>query len=339
MGKKTFRFDITEGQEEAPEGSGKLPIDSTGAGRALSNFQDIPVDMLHPCTLKEGEDYSRHNKLLGEQVVESIKQYGILEPLIVRKSPIEQFKYEIIAGESRWEHAKEAGIATVPCRVMELDDNAARNIFHLTNLLRRELTPRDKVHGWYAFYEQLRNQGADDLDAAIAQEQTSVVSIVGGKQLSLRSIQRYVKMHDLIGAWLDKLDAGDITARTGYQIAFLPQNIQEELLAYKVTEQKAAWLHKVYDGGDKKTAWYDAIIQDHLERLDPGGGEEAAPPILTEEEIAERKRAKKLNIRFKKALPGMTAAIRERMRPEDYERADTVIGEALDLYYHKKQQD
>ena len=68
-------------------------------------------------------------------------------------------------------------------------------------------------------------------------------------------------------------------------------------------------------------------------------GEEAAPPILTEEEIAERKRAKKLNIRFKKALPGMTAAIRERMRPEDYERADTVIGEALDLYYHKKQQD
>ena len=161
---KKFDFDDEE-LDLAPRSTtvSKLPIDTTGTGRVLSNFQDIPVTMLHPFSLKDGEDYSRHNAVLSEQFVDSIKKYGILETLIVRKSPIEMSKYEIIAGESRWQHAKEAGEETVPCRVMNLDDNAARNVFHLTNLMRRELTARDKVHGWYAFYQRMRGQGASDL--------------------------------------------------------------------------------------------------------------------------------------------------------------------------------
>ena len=93
--KKNFGFERRE--RSATDATSKLPIDSAGAGRALSNFQDIPVDMLHPCTLKGTSDYSKYGSLLQEQVVESMKEHGVLEPLIVRKSPIEMSKYEILA--------------------------------------------------------------------------------------------------------------------------------------------------------------------------------------------------------------------------------------------------
>ena len=336
---KKFDFDDDElDLAPRPTTVSKLPIDTTGTGRVLSNFQDIPVTMLHPFSLKDGEDYSRHNAVLSEQFVDSIKKYGILETLIVRKSPIEMSKYEIIAGESRWQHAKEAGEETVPCRVMNLDDNAARNVFHLTNLMRRELTARDKVHGWYAFYQRMRGQGASDLDAAVAKEQESVVAMVGGKGLSLRSIQRYVKMHDLIEPWLDKLDSEEISARVGYQIAFLPKDTQEELLDYKVNESKVVWLRSVYEGKDKKTTWHEGIVAENFERLpDPDAVENTTPVVLTEEEKEERKQNRKLNSKFKKALLGITLAVKEQLRPEDYEHADVIISEALKLYYQQKQ--
>ena len=149
--KKNFGFERRE--RSATDATSKLPIDSAGAGRALSNFQDIPVDMLHPCTLKGTSDYSKYGSLLQEQVVESMKEHGVLEPLIVRKSPIEMSKYEILAGEQRWTNAKAAGLKTVPCRIMDLDDDAARNIFHITNLLRRDLSPRDLIYGWFSHFK------------------------------------------------------------------------------------------------------------------------------------------------------------------------------------------
>ena len=164
------------------------------------------------------------------------------------------------------------------------------------------------------------------------------MAMVGGKGLSLRSIQRYVKMHDLIEPWLDKLDSEEISARVGYQIAFLPKNTQEELLDYKVNESKVAWLRSVYEGKDKKTTWHEGIVAENFDRLpDPNAVENTTPVVLTEEEKEERKQTRKLNSKFKKALPGITLAVKEQLRPEDYEHADVIISEALKLYYQQKQ--
>lgn len=121
MAKKVFGFETRERPAEEPAVS-KLPIDSTGAGKAMTDFQEIPVDMLHTCTLKGSSDYSKYGSLRQEQMVESIKQMGVLQPLIVRKSAVQMSKYEILAGERRWENAKAAGLKTVPCRIMNVDD-------------------------------------------------------------------------------------------------------------------------------------------------------------------------------------------------------------------------
>ena len=138
--------------------------------------------------------------------------------------------------------------------------------------------------------------------------------------------------------WLDKLDSEEISARVGYQIAFLPKDTQEELLDYKVNESKVVWLRSVYEGKDKKTTWHEGIVAENFERLpDPDAVENTTPVVLTEEEKEERKQNRKLNSKFKKALPGITLAVKEQLRPEDYEHADVIISEALKLYYQQKQ--
>lgn len=342
---KEFTFDTTRASNSAASSPSKLPIDTAGAGKALTSFQEIPVERLHPCTLKGTSDYSKHGSLLHEQMVESIKEYGVLEVLTVRKSPVEMSKYEILAGERRWESAKAAGQKTVPCHIVDLDDAAARSVFHLTNLMRRDLTPRDKIYGWYNYYTQIKGDSnpEENLDAevtkAIAQEQEGVAALVGGKSISLRMIQHYVKMHNLIDPWLDRLDAEKVTGRIAYQIAFLPKEAQEQLLEYKVTEPKVSWLHKVY-AGKLEQKWYDNIIPDHFEK--ESVSEEVVnntPVVLTEEEKAELKKTKELNRRFKKALPKITTSIKAQLRPSDYDRADEVIEKALALYYQQEESD
>lgn len=337
--KKKFGFEHRE--QPAAAAASKLPIDSAGAGKALSNFQDIPVEMLHPCTLKGTSDYSKYGTLLQEQVVESMKEHGVLEPLIVRKSPIEMSKYEILAGEQRWTNAKAAGLKTVPCRIMDLDDDAARNIFHITNLLRRDLSPRDLIYGWYNYYTQIKGGNSADeainveITKAVAQEQAQVAAMVGGKSVTLRMIQRYVRMHDLIDPWLDRLDAGAVTGRIAYHIAFLPPDVQEQLLEYKLSEPKISWLHKVYAGTEKEK-WHENIISENFEKVGEEQPEEATPVVLTKEEKAQQKKTRELNRRFKKALPRIADAVKTKLRPDDYERADEVLNRALELYYQQE---
>jgi ParB family chromosome partitioning protein len=76
------------------------------------------------------------------QLVASIKQAGVLEPLLVRQ--VEGGRYEIIAGERRWRAAQVAGMKSVPCLVLEVDDTQARLIGLIENLHRRDLSDYER---------------------------------------------------------------------------------------------------------------------------------------------------------------------------------------------------
>lgn len=336
MAKKKFALD----EEELETRASKLPIDSTGTGKVLSGYQELPVTMLHPFSMKGDGDFSRHDEVLSERFVETIQAVGIIEALIVRPSKSKMGMYEIIAGESRWEHAKAAGLEKVPCRIMELDNDQARMVFNITNLIRRELTTRDKINGWYAFFEEMKGRSSctEELRQMIEEDQLGVMSVAGGSGLKLRTIYRYVKLHALISEWIDRLEAGTATLKAGEKVASFPPEIQRELLLYKVSESKLSWLLEIYRGKNKRILWSESIIAENFELLPlPGGAEkkelepEAVP--LTKEERAARRQQRRYNKAFKQNTAKLLDAAREKIPPEDYDRAGEIVAKALELYY------
>lgn len=80
-----------------------------------------------------------------EQLVQSVITYGILEPLLLR--PLENGKYELVAGERRYRAAKTAGLTEVPATVRELDDNEALQLALVENLQREDLNPVEETEG------------------------------------------------------------------------------------------------------------------------------------------------------------------------------------------------
>lgn len=335
MGKKNFALD----DEDLQVRTSKLPIDSTGTGKVMSGYQELPVTMLHPCTLKRGNDYSRHGEVLSERFVETVKAVGIIEALIVRPSKVKMGMYEIIAGESRWEHAKTAGFTKVPCRIMDLDDEQARMVFDITNLMRRELTVRDKINGWYSFFEEMKGKSSctEELRQMIEEDKLGVMSVTGvGGGIKLRAVYRYVKLHDLVPEWIDRLENGTATLKAGEKVASFPSDIQKKLLLYKVPEGKLSWLLAIYRGKNKQIPWSENIIVDNLELL-PSPEDEKPPkpePIpLTKEEKAARRQQRKYNKAFKQTTAKLLDTAREKIPPEDYGRADEIVAKALELYY------
>ena len=346
MAKKNNNFSLDEKDEEIviPQGKtqslSKVPFNTAGAEEPLRGFHEISVEMLHPFTLKNGNDFSRHGQVLSDLTVESIKVVGIIEVLIVRTSKVEIGMYEIIAGESRWEHAKAAGLKTVPCRIMELSDKAAKSVFNITNILKRDLTARDQINGWYEFYSGLKDnpdETINELDQAADEEDKLVKQIaqLSGAGLSYRQIMRYVKMHDLIPEWLGRLDEGKASGRIGYRVAFFPAEIQKELLEYKLSEQELKEAHAVYNGRVDGVAWTNTYIADHFdpfpESVDKADSQ--PKPKMTKEERLQHKQERIYKKTFKSVTPKFVEVVRTELRQDDYERAEEIIREAVRLYY------
>ena len=81
-----------------------------------------------------------------QQLTESVRQHGILEPLLVRPAP-EAGKYELVAGERRYRAAREVGLTSVPVTIRELTDEAALQLALVENLQREDLNPVEEAEG------------------------------------------------------------------------------------------------------------------------------------------------------------------------------------------------
>jgi ParB family chromosome partitioning protein len=88
-----------------------------------------------------------------EELTSSIKEKGILEPLLVKPSKLSG-RWMIIAGERRWRAAREAGIREVPCIEMDVDDRAVAEIALIENMQRKDLTPWEEADGLRALCER-----------------------------------------------------------------------------------------------------------------------------------------------------------------------------------------
>jgi ParB family chromosome partitioning protein len=119
----------------------EVPWDTTGVANAGSP-QSMPLDQIVlPAT--QPRRYFDPESL--KQLTESIKQHGILQPLLVR--PVADGKHELVAGERRYRAATELALKEVPVVIRELDDNAAFQLALVENLLREDLNPVEETEG------------------------------------------------------------------------------------------------------------------------------------------------------------------------------------------------
>ena len=198
----------------------EVELIKTGEGDVIS----IPLDKL--------VEYHNHSyKVLDNEdmtiLVDSIKDYGILLPLIVRE--IGGNKYEIISGHRRKFAAEKLGIKELPCKVMELDDDMADIVMADTNIARETILPSEKAKTYKVRLEAAVRQGKKTMD--------ELKTISDDAPDSVRQIQRFLKLNDLAEDLLDKVDSGEIPVTAGVILAGLSKDHQSAV--YEVSEEAA----------------------------------------------------------------------------------------------------
>ena len=116
-----------------------VPWDTTGGASAP---QSMPLDQI---VLPATQPRRYFDPEALKQLTESIKQHGILQPLLVR--PVDGGKHEVVAGERRYRAATEIALKEVPVVIKELDDNAAFQLALIEKLLREDLNPVEETEG------------------------------------------------------------------------------------------------------------------------------------------------------------------------------------------------
>ena len=126
-----------------------------GLGRGLSSLigetkveektNQLPVSDLVPNKYQPRKIFNEENLL---DLTNSIKERGIIQPIIVRKSTTDNSKYEIIAGERRWIAAQRAGLHNVPVVLTEVDDLKSLEFAIVENVQRHDLNPLEEAQGY-----------------------------------------------------------------------------------------------------------------------------------------------------------------------------------------------
>jgi len=166
------------------------------------------------------------------QLIESIKQYGILTPLIVR--PMPDGFYQIIAGHRRKYAALNLGYRSVPVIIRVLDDDEAVITMVDSNCQRVMIPPSEKARAYRMKYEALRRTGGRKKGSQIDYRYKGIksVEIVGGMMGdSPRQVERWLKITELIPELQAKLDASELGFQPATELAMLKEEDQRKVLS------------------------------------------------------------------------------------------------------------
>ena len=204
----------------------KAPADGTLVTLSLSALQPFSK---HPYKVRDDEAM--------QDMVESIKQYGVLSPAIAR--PMPDGGYELVSGHRRKRACELAGLETMPVIVRELDDDAAAILVVDSNLQREDLLPSERAFAYKLKMEALRHQGErSDLTSRQVGDKLKAADKVGedvGE--SARQVQRYIRLTELIPPLLDMVDERKIAFNPAYELSFLTKDEQNLLLDAMDSEQ------------------------------------------------------------------------------------------------------
>ena len=206
---------------------------SAADAAAKEQRTEMPLSDLHPF---EGHPFKVLDDELMEQTVESIKQIGVVSPLIVRPDP--EGGFEILSGHRRLHAAQLAGLETVPVIVKEMDDDAAIIFMVDSNLQRENILPSERAFSYKMKLEAMKHQGQrKDLTSEQFAPKLSTEIIGEAVGMSKDTVKRYIRLTNLIPEILDMVDEKKVALNPAYELSFLKKEEQVDLLDAMDSEQ------------------------------------------------------------------------------------------------------
>ncbi|MBO5486320.1 MAG: ParB/RepB/Spo0J family partition protein [Eubacterium sp.] len=173
-----------------------------------------------------------------EELAASIRDYGIMEPILVRREKGKMGEYEIISGHRRNHAAGLAGLTEVPVHIEDLSDREAAEIMVDSNNKRDFIRASEKAWAYRTKAEAARQQGKrtdlqTDTEEDMEDEAEGGMKSVGDKNGdSVRTVRRYIRLTYLVNELLDLVDEEKLPLGTGYIISFFNSSEQECILDY-----------------------------------------------------------------------------------------------------------
>ena len=200
---------------------------SAADAAAKEKRTEMPLSDLHPF---EGHPFKVLDDELMEQTVESIKQIGVVSPLIVRPDP--EGGFEILSGHRRLHAAQLAGLETVPVIVKEMDDDAAIIFMVDSNLQRENILPSERAFSYKMKLEAMKHQGqrGDLTSDQVGQKSWAVNQLADDANESKTQVQRFIRLSNLIPEILDMVDEKKIAFNPAVELSYLKPSEQKEFL-------------------------------------------------------------------------------------------------------------
>ena len=196
--------------------------------------QEIPLEELHP--------FAHHPfKVLDDDrmkdTADSIREYGVLVPAIARPRP--DGGYELIAGHRRKRGCELAGLKTMPVIVRELDDDASIIIMVDSNIQRENILPSERAFAYQMKLEALKHQGlrSDLTSCQVGTKLRADEKLAQSSNESARTVQRFIRLTNLIPALLDMVDSKKIAFNPAVELSYLTAEEQGKLVDTMESEQ------------------------------------------------------------------------------------------------------
>lgn len=192
---------------------------------------DIPLGELHPF---RNHPFKVRDDADMEKTVESIQEFGVLQPAIVR--PDSDGGFEILSGHRRHHACQVAGLKTLPCIVRDLDDDAATILMVDSNLQREEILPSERAFAFKMKLEAMKHQG-ERRDLTCGQvvhklDESKTRELLGSEiGESGRQVQRYIRLTNLDPELLQLVDDKLMGFNPAYELSFLTADQQKDLLS------------------------------------------------------------------------------------------------------------
>lgn len=254
----------------------QIEDDKTKDIQTVEQVQEIPISQIHPF---EGHPFKVMDDELMQQTVDSITQFGVLNPVIIRP---DEDGYEMVSGHRRLRASELAGKDTIPAICRNMTDDEAIILMVDSNLQRESLLPSERAWAYKLKMDALKHQGkrldltsgqiGQKLSAATVRDQ--VAQEAGD---SSRQVQRFIRLTELIPELMDMVDRKEVAMNPAVELSYLKKNEQRmflEAMDYSQATPSLSQAQRLKKLSQEGTCTQDAMFRimseekkDELDRL------------------------------------------------------------------------